>query len=111
MAYPGYDLTGKTALVSGGTSGLGRAIAMGLARSAARVVVASRDEAKVADTARELAQHGPGHGGLLLDVSDGASVDRVVGQTVEQYGGLDILVNAAGTTMKKPSMELTREDW
>src|SRR5262245_25178425 len=98
MAYPGFDLSGKTALVSGGTSGLGRAIAIGFARSGARVVVASRDEAKVADAAGELAQHGDGHGGLQLDVTDPQSVERVVEQTVAQFGGLDILVNAAGMT-------------
>src|SRR5262245_11016362 len=111
MGYPGFDLTGKTALVSGGTSGLGRAIAMGFARSGARVVVASRDEAKVADTARELARHGDGHGGLRLDVADPGSVERAVGQTVEQFGGLDILVNAAGMTVKAPSLEFALADW
>src|ERR1051326_1991639 len=111
MAYEGFDLGGKVALVSGGTSGLGRAIAVGFARAGARVVVASRDAAKVADAVQELALHGPGHGGLQVDVAEPASVGRVVGQVVEQFGGLDVLVNAAGVTLKKPSMELTPAEW
>jgi NAD(P)-dependent dehydrogenase (short-subunit alcohol dehydrogenase family) len=111
MAYRGFDLTGKVALVSGGTSGLGRAIATAYARSGARVVVASRDEAKVADTVRELAGLGEGHGGLPLDVADPASVERAVGQVVDGWGGLDTLVNAAGTTLKKTSLELSLEEW
>jgi NAD(P)-dependent dehydrogenase (short-subunit alcohol dehydrogenase family) len=111
VAYEGFDLSGKVALVSGGTSGLGRAIARGLARSGARVVVASRDLAKVEDAARELEGLGSGHGGLQLDVAHPSSVERVVAQTVERWGGLDILVNAAGMTVKSPSMDLSREDW
>jgi NAD(P)-dependent dehydrogenase (short-subunit alcohol dehydrogenase family) len=111
MSYPGFDLTGKVALVSGGTSGLGRAIANGFARSGAKVIVASRGPTKVEDAARELEQHGAGHGGLALDVTDPASVERVVGQVIEGWGGLDILVNAAGITHKTPSMELTLADW
>lgn len=111
MAYDRFDLTGKVALVTGGTSGLGRAIAVGMAQAGARVAVGSRDAAKVADAARELSEYGDGHRALQLDVADLASVERVVAQVVERSGGLDILVNAAGVIQKTPSLELSREDW
>lgn len=111
MAYDRFDLTGKVAFVTGGTSGLGRAIAVGMAQAGARVAVGSRDAAKVADAARELSEYGDGHRALQLDVADLASVERVVAQVVERSGGLDILVNAAGVIQKTPSLELSREDW
>jgi NAD(P)-dependent dehydrogenase (short-subunit alcohol dehydrogenase family) len=111
MTFSGFDLTGKAALVTGGTSGLGRAIARGLARAGASVMVGSRDTAKVADAERELKALGAGHGGIALDVADEASVDAAVSTVVAERGGLDILVNAAGMTIKAPSMELSRADW
>jgi NAD(P)-dependent dehydrogenase (short-subunit alcohol dehydrogenase family) len=111
MAYDGFDLTGKAALVTGGTSGLGRAIARGLARAGARVLVGSRDAAKVADAERELRELGEGHGGIALDVADGSSVEGAVSAAQERFGGLDLLVNAAGMTVKTPSMDLSRADW
>src|SRR5215212_8084852 len=111
MSYDGFNLDGRVALVSGGTSGLGRAIAGAFARSGAQVVVASRDAAKVGEAARELAGLGEGHGGLQLDVASQSSVEQVVAQVVEQWGGLDILVNAAGITVKVPSLDLALEDW
>src|SRR5262249_20353358 len=76
MASPGFDLTGRVALVTGGTSGLGRAIAVGLARAGATVVVGSRDEAKIAETVAELAGIGTGHSGRRLDVADPASIEE-----------------------------------
>src|SRR5205809_7033545 len=75
MTSSAFDLTGRVALVTGGTSGLGRAIAVGLARAGARVVVGSRDEKKVADTVAELSVSGEGHSGLRLDVADPCSIE------------------------------------
>lgn len=111
MAYDGFDLTGKVALVTGGTSGLGRAIARGLARAGARVLVGSRDAGRVADAERELRELGDGHGGISLDVGDEASVSAAVAATVARLDGLDILVNAAGMTVKSPSLDLSLADW
>src|SRR5205814_2802150 len=98
-------------LVTGGTSGLGRSIAFALARAGALVHVASRDEAKVTETARALAEFGEGHGGLQLDVADPGSVSDVFHRLERDRGRLDILVNAAGTIHKKDPFEVSLEEW
>lgn len=106
-----FDLTGRTALVTGGTSGLGRAIALGLARAGADVRVGSRDPAKVAETVAELRAISSGHGGLALDVADPGSIDAAFEAIRTEPGKLDILVNAAGTIQKKDPLEVTLEEW
>jgi NAD(P)-dependent dehydrogenase (short-subunit alcohol dehydrogenase family) len=111
MASSGFDLTGRVALVTGGTSGLGRAIALGLARAGAAVVVGSRDEAKVADTVAELASLGTGHSGLRLDVGDPASIEAAFQVVDRERGRLEILVNAAGTIQRKDPLEVTLAEW
>ncbi len=111
MTYSGFDLTGKTALVTGGTSGLGRAIALGLAQAGAMVVVGSREETKVTDTVAALSAIGPGHSGLRLDVADAASVEEAFRQVDAAHPHLDILVNAAGTIQKKDPLEVTLAEW
>jgi NAD(P)-dependent dehydrogenase (short-subunit alcohol dehydrogenase family) len=111
MAFAGFELTGKTALVTGGTSGLGRAIAIGLAQSGALVAVGSRDPAKIEDTMAELAQIGEGHFGLRLDVADAASIESVFAEIDRRFAKLDILVNAAGTIQKKDPLEISLEEW
>lgn len=111
MAYPGYDLNGRVALVTGGTSGLGRAIALGLAQAGAAVVVGSRDPAKVADAVAELSGTGTGHSGLQLDVGDPASIDAAFQAVAAERGRLDILVNAAGTIQRKDPLEVTLAEW
>jgi NAD(P)-dependent dehydrogenase (short-subunit alcohol dehydrogenase family) len=111
MTHSGFDLTGRLALVTGGTSGLGRAIAIGLAQAGATVVVGSRDERKVADTLTELSNLGTGHSGLRLDVADPASIEEAF-QTVDaEREQLDILVNAAGVIHKKDPLEVSLEEW
>src|SRR6476646_10034656 len=100
MGHSAFDLTGQVALVTGGTSGLRRAIAVGLAQAGAAVVVGSRDEAKVADTVAELSGFGAGHSGLRMDVGDPASIESAFRSVAEQRERLDILVNAAGTIQR-----------
>jgi len=111
MASSGFDLTGRVALVTGGTSGLGRAIAIGLARAGAAVVVGSRDQAKVAETVAELAGLGTGHAGRRLDVADPASIEEAFAAVAGERGRLDILVNAAGTIQRKDPLEVTLAEW
>jgi NAD(P)-dependent dehydrogenase (short-subunit alcohol dehydrogenase family) len=111
MPYAGFDLSGRVALVTGGTSGLGRAIAVGLAQAGASIVVASRDESKVADTVAELTDLSEGHSGIRLDVGDSASIEAAMWTVTEERGKLDILVNAAGTIQRKDPLEVTLAEW
>jgi NAD(P)-dependent dehydrogenase (short-subunit alcohol dehydrogenase family) len=111
MGYPGFDLSGQVAVVTGGTSGLGRAIALGLAQAGAVVVVASRDEAKVADTVAALAAEGGDHSGVRLDVAEPSAIEAAFQSIVAARGRLDILVNAAGTIQRKDPLAVTLEEW
>lgn len=106
MSQTQFDLSGQTALVTGGSSGLGRAIALGLAQAGARVYVGSRDSSKVADAVAELSGIGTGHGGVTLDVADYESIDCALAEVVSQAGGLQILVNAAGMIQRTPSLDV-----
>jgi NAD(P)-dependent dehydrogenase (short-subunit alcohol dehydrogenase family) len=106
-----FDLTDRVALVTGGTSGLGRAIAVGLAEAGASVFVGSRDEAKVADTVTELGRISPGHSGMRLDVAEPPSIETAFRTVAAERGRLDILVNAAGTIQKIDPLEVTLEEW
>lgn len=103
MAYPGLDISGKVCLVTGGTSGIGRAIALGFARAGAKVVAGSTNPEKVAATKAEL---GAGNDAVRLDVSDAANVRQVVEGVAQKFGRLDAVVNAAGVIKKQPSMEM-----
>jgi NAD(P)-dependent dehydrogenase (short-subunit alcohol dehydrogenase family) len=111
MASPGFDLTGRVALVTGGTSGLGRAIAVGLAHAGATVVVGSRDPRKVTDTGAELTGISEGHSGLTIDVGDPNSIEAAFRTVAAEHGRLDILVNAAGTIQRKDPLEVTLAEW
>ena len=103
MTYSGLDISGKVCLVTGGTSGIGRAIALGFAQAGARVVAGSSSAQKVAAFQQEL---GPDHLGLQLDVSDETSVRRAVESAVAKFGRLDAVVNAAGVIKREPSLQM-----
>ncbi len=103
------ELNGKVALVTGGSRGIGQAIAKSLAEGGARIAVAARDEARAQQTAADLP--GEGHRGYAVDVADSASVDRVVKAIEEEMGSLDILVNNAGVTRDNILMRLKDDDW
>jgi NAD(P)-dependent dehydrogenase (short-subunit alcohol dehydrogenase family) len=108
MAYAGLDIGGKVCLVTGGTSGIGREIALGFAQAGAKVVAGSTNPDKVSAIRKEL---GAGHEAVQLDVSDAASVQRAVDFTVQKFGRIDALVHAAGVIMKVPSLEMKVEDF
>ena len=112
-----FDLTGKTALITGGASGIGLAIAIGFAKQGAHVLVGSRTLEKVEGAVKEInnaasSKDGePAAAGVALDVTSDASVDRAVKKAVDVFGGLDILVNSAGIMHKQPVLELDMADF
>ncbi len=111
MAYRGLSLEGKHALVFGGTSGLGKSIAVGFAQAGADVVPVSRHAEEVAKTAAEIRALGRRSLELTADVTRREDIQKVVDAMVKEMGRIDILVNSAGTTKKIASLELSDADW
>jgi NAD(P)-dependent dehydrogenase (short-subunit alcohol dehydrogenase family) len=106
-----FDLTGRLAVVVGGTSGIGRAIALGLADAGADVVVTGRRASLVQDVAAEIESRGRRSLRLAADVADVDSLEGVRNRCVETFGRLDIMVYAAGTTKRVPTLEMDGADW
>ena len=107
-----FDLTGKTALVTGGNGGIGLGMGLGLAQAGARVVIAARNADKSAAAVDALKAAGSsGSFALSADVTDEASVKALFDQVAERCGRLDILVNNAGTTVRKPADKLSLDEW
>jgi len=107
-----FSLTGRTALVTGGYRGLGRAFAQALAEAGADVVVAARDEAKSVQAAAEIAEStGRRTLGLGMDVTSRPQVEAAVARTVEEFGGLQVLVNNAGACVHRPALEIPDEEF
>ena len=105
------DLTGRVAVVIGGTSGLGRVMAMGFAKAGADVVVTGRRENLVNEIAGEIEALGRRTIRKVADVMDRASLEALRDETVAKLGGVDILLNAAGKTKRRPTAELPVEEW
>ena len=102
-----FSLTGRRALVTGGASGIGYAIAQALAARGARVALVDRDP----DVASAASRLGPDHLGLAADVTEEGAPRRLVDEVVARLGGLDILVNNAGVARLAPASDATRADW
>lgn len=112
MSSLSMELTNKRALVTGGTSGIGLAIAEALLAAGARVAVGSRKPEKVSFALEKLSEERP-DGSVLstrLDVADRASVDQAFQTVVESFGGVDILVNCAGVNLKKPTLDVEEDE-
>ena len=109
--YKGLSLDGLKALVFGGTSGLGRAIALGLAEAGADVVPVGRRIEEVQKTAAEIRAKGKQSLELAADVTLRKDVERVVDRVKGEFGRIDILVNSAGTTKRGPSLDMQDSDW
>lgn len=106
-----FDLTGKVAIVTGGNGGLGLGMALGLAGAGANIVVASRDQEKTQQAVKQLEALGVKGLGVYLDVLQPPLIDACVQQTVDTFGGFDILVANSGTVIRKPPEELSIEEW
>jgi NAD(P)-dependent dehydrogenase (short-subunit alcohol dehydrogenase family) len=111
MGYSKLDLKGKSAVVIGGTSGIGRAIALGLAEAGADVAPTSRRLDQAESTAREIEALGRRSLRATSDVTDRASLQGVLDAAVKNFGKVDILVNSAGRTKKAPTLDFSEKDW
>jgi NAD(P)-dependent dehydrogenase (short-subunit alcohol dehydrogenase family) len=111
MAENITDLDGRVAVVVGGTSGLGRAIALGLARAGARAVPAGRRGGLVREVCEEIERGGGKAFAQTADVGERASVEALRDAVLERFGAVDILVNAAGRTARTPTAEVSEEEW
>ncbi len=106
-----FDLTGKRALVTGSTGGIGLGIAVGLARAGALVAINGRDGARTADRVAELAAEGLNVRACAFDVTDSAQIDAAIDAFEAREGGLDILVNNAGGNVRGPLASYSDADW
>jgi len=104
-------LTGKVAIVTGGSVGLGRAAAMRLAREGARVSICARRKEVLERTAGEIRHAGGDVLAIPADVTRADDVEAVVKATTERFGGVDILLNNAGTSSAAPFMEVDDRTW
>ena len=106
-----FDLTGKCAVVIGGTSGLGKAIALALAEAGADVVAASRRQEETQKVAKQIEALGRRTLRATVDIRDRSSIESLQQKVLETFRKVDILVNAAGITLKTPTLECSEEGW
>ena len=106
-----FDLTGRVAIVSGGSIGLGRQMAEGLAEMGATLVLCARKKERCQEAADELSARGVQTLAMACDVRDRVAIREVVDATMAKFGRIDILVNNAGVTWAAPVEEMTLEQW
>jgi len=111
MASPLFDLTGRTALVTGSSQGLGFAMARGLAQAGASIILNGRDEAKLARAAAALQAEEVRVTTAAFDVTDGAAVTAAVAKLEAEFAPIDILINNAGIQRRAPLAEMTEQQW
>jgi 3-oxoacyl-[acyl-carrier protein] reductase len=104
-------LTGRVALITGASQGIGRACALALAESGAQIALAARNQEKLAAVAKEIEDKGGQAGAFAMDVSNEDSVKAAVKSALERFGKIDILVNNAGITKDTLLMRMKRADW
>lgn len=111
MIYKGFDLAGRVAVVVGGTSGIGQALARGLAEAGADVIPTGRRADLVDVAAKEIEALGQRSMRVTSDVLDRVSLQSLLDKTVAQFGNVDILVNAAGRTKRTPFLAVSEAEW
>lgn len=111
MGYPLLDLSGKTAVVIGGTGGIGLAVVRGLAQAGANVVPTGRREEQVRAAAAEVAGFGRRSLAQTCDVTDNASLERLLQSARGEFGSVEVLVNSAGRTKRMPTLDFPEAEW
>jgi len=111
MEFPSFDLTGKVAIVTGASRGIGRTLALGLGNAGADVVVASRTIAELESLAEELRAMGRRVLIQPVDVSKLSDIQELSDATMSEFGHIDILVNNAGTHVDEAALDVTEEHW
>jgi NAD(P)-dependent dehydrogenase (short-subunit alcohol dehydrogenase family) len=111
MTFPALDLTNRVAVVIGATSGIGKAIALGLADAGAAVVPTGRRKNLVDDAVREVEVRGRPSLAVASDVTDTGSINELAASVIERFGRVDILVNAAGITVRRPTVDVGDKEW
>jgi NAD(P)-dependent dehydrogenase (short-subunit alcohol dehydrogenase family) len=106
-----FDLAQKVAVVTGGTSGIGRALSLGLADAGADVIATARRQQQVDETAAEIEARGRQTLRVASDVGDRDSLEKLLAATMERFGKVDILVNCAGIIKRTPTLDLSEAEW
>jgi NAD(P)-dependent dehydrogenase (short-subunit alcohol dehydrogenase family) len=106
-----FDLTGKIAVITGGTSGIGRALSLGLADAGADVIATARRRQQVDETANEIEARRRRTLRVTSDVCDRASLNELLVATLDSFGKVDILINCAGRIKRTPTLTMSDEDW
>ncbi len=111
MAANPFDLSGKVAFVTGGNGGLGLGMSLGLAGAGASVVIASRNADKTVGAVAAIHAVGARAIGVSCDVTDSASIETAVKGAVDEFGGIDILINNSGTSFRAQPEDIPEEEW
>lgn len=111
MSNNPFDLTGRTAIVTGGNQGLGRAFAFGLAAAGAHVAIAGRSAERNAKVVAEAAAEGYEFVAITADITKHSDIEAMTAEAIEKLGHLDILVNNAGTCYHNDSWDVTESEW
>ena len=109
--YSGFDISNKICLITGGTSGIGRSIALGFAQAGATVIAASSSQEKVAAMRDELRSTGQDHDALQMDVVSETNVGQAIDQIISRHKRLDVLVHAAGVISLRAAIDLSIEEF
>lgn len=109
--FRAFDLSGKTAVVTGGGRGLGAAMSLALAQAGANVVVTGRDTMRLQDSVRQIKESGGRASHCVCDITSRDQIEAMVAQVTSIFGGIDILVNNAGITARSAFVDIQDDDW
>lgn len=105
------DLENKSVVVTGGSKGIGKSIALAFAEHGSKVVIVGRNESALIEAANELKKHHSDCSYISADLKNVDEINQMIDEAVRRMGSLDVLVNNAGVNITKPSLEITEEDW